>query len=147
MSALMSPQERLIKIIAERHGILIGRDDPIMILHTLNEVLQDENKRAQSEALKAFESSLEQMSDRWGKSSKDMAERTLAAALNASQEALSKNMVTSSKVVATAVKKQMDDSTEELKKSIQDGKRIARFNVMAAGLAVAASTIALLAML
>ena len=40
--------EETIKAIAARHGIALGRDDPILILQTINERLMQDNRNYQT---------------------------------------------------------------------------------------------------
>ena len=48
--------EELIKEIATKHGIAVGRDDPILILQTINNRLMQDSQKAQQEMLDLFKS-------------------------------------------------------------------------------------------
>jgi hypothetical protein len=61
----MSKEVELIKEIAAKHGIAVGRDYPIMILQTINARLMQDSQKAQQEMLDTFKSELEEMSHRW----------------------------------------------------------------------------------
>ena len=50
--------EALIGDIAARHGIAVGRDDPILILQTINERLMQESAAAQQETLDRFKEAM-----------------------------------------------------------------------------------------
>ena len=80
--------EELIREIAVKHGIAVGRDDPILILQTINMKLMQDSASAQQEILDAFKSELESIAHRWGDDAKGKAERTLNAALAASKDAM-----------------------------------------------------------
>ena len=84
----MSKEVELIKEIAAKHGIAVGRDDPIMILQTINARLMQDSQKAQQEMLDTFKSELEEMSHRWGIDAKGKAERILNASLAASKDAM-----------------------------------------------------------
>ena len=43
---MSAENDALIKEIAVKHGIAVGRDDPILILHTLNNQLLQDNRKA-----------------------------------------------------------------------------------------------------
>mgnify|MGYP003379481151 CR=1 FL=1 len=73
--------EETIKAIAARHGIAVSRDDPILVLQTINDRLMQDSQAAQQEILEGFKSELEAIAHRWGEDSKGKAERTLNAAL------------------------------------------------------------------
>lgn len=51
-------QDALITEVAKRHGVALGNDDPVMILATLNEILAEENAKAQAEVLEKFQKDL-----------------------------------------------------------------------------------------
>lgn len=59
--------EETIKEIAAKHGIAVGRDDPILILQTINDRLMQESTEAQQAILDSFKSELEEIAHRWGK--------------------------------------------------------------------------------
>jgi hypothetical protein len=80
--------DALIKEIAVKHGIAVGRDNPILILHTLNNQLLLDSRKAQQELLDQFKSELEGLSLRWSTDARDKAERILNASLVASQESM-----------------------------------------------------------
>ena len=46
--------EILIREIASKHGVLLGQDDPILILQTMNAKLMEENTKAQSSLLNQY---------------------------------------------------------------------------------------------
>ena len=75
--------EELIREIAVKHGIAVGRDDPILILQTINTRLMQDSQAAQQEILDRFKEELEAIAHRWGDDAKGKAERTLNAALAA----------------------------------------------------------------
>ena len=61
----MEKIEEIIKEIAVKHGIAIGRDDPILILHTLNERLLKETAVAQRQIMHEFKEELESAAHAW----------------------------------------------------------------------------------
>jgi hypothetical protein len=82
--------EELIREIAAKHGIAVGRDDPILILQTIN-MKRDAGQRIRPAGnLGRFKSELESIAHRWGDDAKGKAERTLNAALAASKDAMTK---------------------------------------------------------
>ena len=56
--------EALIKDIAARHGIALGRDDPILILQTINARLLEDSAAAQEAMLDRFKAELEAIAHR-----------------------------------------------------------------------------------
>ncbi len=59
--------EAIIRTVAAKHGIALGRDDPILVLHTLNELLITDFARKQEELIHQFHVSLEEAADDWSK--------------------------------------------------------------------------------
>ncbi len=53
-------RRRIIECVAARHGISLSGDDPILMVHTLNEILLEENAQAHQQLLNDFRSMLEQ---------------------------------------------------------------------------------------
>lgn len=131
--------EELIREIAAKHGIAVGRDDPILILQTINMKLMQDSASAQQEILDAFKSELESIAHRWGDDAKGKAERTLNAALAASKDAMTRGMQEGAKAAAEAVRREVEAVTAQ----IREAKRVAIMNMVAAGMAVFAAGLAL----
>jgi hypothetical protein len=135
--------EAIIGDIAARHGVAIGRDDPIMILQTLNERLMLDSATAQQETLERFRQELEAIAHRWGEDARSKAERTLNAALAASKDAMRNGMEAGAKAAAASARQEIEAALAQLAGPIRDGRRIAVMNMIAAGMAVFAATLAL----
>jgi thioredoxin-like negative regulator of GroEL len=76
--------------VAARHHVLLDPDDPIAMLQTCNELLVEQAaaalEQAQAAILTKFGHEIEQVTSAWKHESKDLAERTLAAARRAGAE-------------------------------------------------------------
>ena len=139
--------EALVKEIAAKHGIAVGRDDPIMILQTINERLIQDSAAAQQDALDRFKEELESIAHRWREDARAKAERTLTTALAAGRAAMSKDMQAGAKAAALSARQEIDTALAQLADPIRDGRRIAILNLIAAGMAVFAAALALLSTL
>lgn len=139
--------EELIREIAAKHGIAVGRDDPIFILQTINMKLMQESASAQQEILDAFKSELESIAHRWGDDAKGKAERTLNAALTASKDAMTRGMQDGAKAAAEAVRSEVETVTAQLVAPIREARRVAMMNMVSAGMAVVAAGLVLWASL
>jgi hypothetical protein len=84
--------EDLIGEVARKHGIAIGRDDPILVLHTMNDRLVRESTAAQQVLLDAYKQELEALASRWSMEATGRADRMLQAALGGSREAIASAM-------------------------------------------------------
>jgi hypothetical protein len=140
--------EAIIANIAAKHGIALGRDDPVLILHTLNERLLEDSAAAQEAALEHFRQELEAIAQRWGEDARGKAEKTLNAALAVSRDAMMKGMQAGAKAAAASARQEIEAAIEaaieELAGPIRDGRRIAVMNLIAAAMAVVAAALVLL---
>ncbi|HEK2843891.1 TPA: conjugal transfer protein TraM [Proteus mirabilis] len=100
--------DNLIKEIALKHGVALGRDDPILILQTLHEILINDSKKNQEELLNDLKSELEAVLQRWDSSSVEKAERTLNASLSASKELMREVIEQSTTAMAEKIRKEVD---------------------------------------
>ena len=57
--------DALIERVASEHGIVLSQDDPVLMMHTLNEVLLEQNKEAHAELLSNYQAILEENFNRW----------------------------------------------------------------------------------
>ncbi len=57
--------DALIERIATEHGVVLSQDDPVLMMHTLNEVLLEQNKEAHAELLSNYQAILEENFNRW----------------------------------------------------------------------------------
>ena len=75
--------EELIREIAAKHGIAVARDDPILVLQTINNRLLLESATTQRNQLEHFKEELEAVSMRWRTDAKEKADRALSASKEA----------------------------------------------------------------
>ena len=80
----------LIKDVATEHGLALGRDDPILILYTINKRLIQENQKAQEDLLNRYKQEFEEMITHWRHDITEKAEQTLNATIIASKELMTK---------------------------------------------------------
>jgi hypothetical protein len=135
--------EETIKEIAAKHGIAVGRDDPILILQTINERLMRDSEAAQQEILDRFKEEMEAIAHRWGDDAKNKAERTLNAALIASREAMMATMHDGAKAATESLRREVESTTTRLASSIRELRRVAIMNLVAATITFFAAGFAL----
>ena len=133
--------DNLIQEIAKKNGVAVSRDDPIMVLHTINESLLNDSSKAQRAILEQFREELEGVAHRWSLESKDKAERILNAALSASQNAMSETLQESASHTSQAIAKEISKTLVGLNAQNQSMKNLALFNLLAAALTFMASII------
>lgn len=59
--------EAIIRAVAVKHGIALGRNDPILILHTVNSMLLEEFAKQQEGLIDQFRENLESAANYWSK--------------------------------------------------------------------------------
>jgi hypothetical protein len=138
----MSDQlEELIREIAVKHGIAVARDDPILVLQTINNRLMQDSSKAQQMLLDQFKQELEVLALRWGSDAKEKADRTLTAALVAAKNEMHGILNESANAVARSVVIEIDAALASLHVNVRDANRIAVCNAVAAGATFAAAAV------
>ncbi|AMQ28668.1 TPA: conjugal transfer protein TraM [Legionella pneumophila] len=122
--------DETIKEIAVRHGVVLSKDDPILILQTMNERLLEETRKAQQEMLAQFKEEMENISSQWKDDAKDKAEKVLSAALASSKAAMSKLLQESTSESVRTMKKMISDSLTEACDLTQQARRFSRFPLL-----------------
>jgi hypothetical protein len=140
---MSTPVEELIREIAANHGIAVGRDDPIMILHTINKRLLMDSHNVQQELLRRFEENLEAATKRWGDESKARAERIVNAALDASRQTLDEAAAIGAKSAVDAVRKEMERGANVVTDRVNSLRWLVMVNVVASVVALGAAVLAL----
>lgn len=133
--------EELIKEIATKHGIAVGRDDPILILQTINNRLMQDSQKAQQEMLDLFKSEFESLSLKWSVDAKDKAERILNASLNASKESMEQLMQAGATEIVATIKSEVDASLSRISGPIRNANRIGLMNILASCLTIMAAAV------
>lgn len=133
----------LIKEVAVKHGIALGKDDPLLMLHTINRKLIREGVASQEQILETFKGQLEEIAHRWSEDSKSKAERVLNASLAASKDAMASGVKDASKIAATELSRVIKESEASITKTV-DGVRRASIINLAASLLVLIAVLVLL---
>jgi hypothetical protein len=138
---MSTPVEELIREIATTHGIAVGRDDPIMILHTINKRLLTDSHNVQQELLKRFEENMEAAAKRWGDDSKVRAERIINAALSASRQTLDEAASAGATSAVEAVQKEMLRGTNAVTDTVNNLRWLIMINVLTSVIALGTSVL------
>lgn len=70
--------EAIIHAVAVKHGIALGRNDPILILHTVNGLLLEEFAKQQEGLIDQFRENLESAANHWSKNMEVKADEILS---------------------------------------------------------------------
>jgi hypothetical protein len=139
----MTEIDELIREIAAKHGIAVGRDDPILILQTLNKRLLENGAKAQEEMLNRFKEEIEALSKRWGDDAKSKAERVLNAALSANQKVMETTGREEMAGLVQSVKAEIEASLARTRKPLRSVQLTAILNIVAAAITLAAAFLVL----
>jgi CHASE3 domain sensor protein len=135
--------EELIKEIAVKHGIAVGRDDPVLILQTINHRLMRDTAKAQQEMLDQFKEEMEGIALRWGNDVKTKAEKILNASLAASRDGMSKVMQEGAREAADSVREEINTALGRVSVSIRAARWVSAWNVIASCITLLAAGVVL----
>lgn len=142
MSTLNSDSmNELLRELAVQHHVVIGRDDPIMMLTTIQHHMLKKLLESQQEALTEFQSRMEQMITSWSEDSRGKAQRIVNASLDASKRMLTENTEVISNAIAVEVGKMFDRRVSETERMMVEIRAEKKANYL---LAVGFSGFALL---
>ena len=131
----------LIGEVARKHGVAIGRDDPILVLQTINERLLQDSSAAQQALLDAYKEELEALASRWSTDAADRADRIVQAALVGSKETVASIVAEAAMTTATSVRTEVDAALSRVTVRLQEARRIAILNLVAACITLLAAGI------
>ncbi|MFU8797097.1 MAG: conjugal transfer protein TraM [Gammaproteobacteria bacterium] len=139
--------DELIKEIAVNNGITVSRDDPILILQTINNRLMQDSAKAQQQILDKFKEELENISHQWTLESTNKAERILSAALTASKESMYVLMNEGTTMAALSVREEVNKALNNVAIPLRDTRRLANLNIISGVLTLVAAITALFAII
>ncbi|HHF7368221.1 TPA: conjugal transfer protein TraM [Legionella bozemanae] len=122
--------DKIIQNITVKHGVLLGKDDPILMLQTMNEQLIEENRKAQQSLLIQFREEMEGISSQWKNDAKEKSEKILNAALTSSKEAIARLMQDSSNESIQTMKIMMSASLAEARDMAQQVRKLTWFALL-----------------
>ncbi|WP_010655149.1 conjugal transfer protein TraM [Fluoribacter dumoffii] len=99
--------------IAVKHGVVLSKDDPILILQTMNNRLIEETQQAQAAMLAQFREEMESISSQWKDDAREKAEKILNSALAGSKDAMARLLRESTNELVQTMKKIISDSQTE----------------------------------
>ncbi|HAU2307405.1 TPA: conjugal transfer protein TraM [Legionella pneumophila] len=117
-----------IQEIAVKHGVVLSKDDPILILQTMNDRLLEESRQAQAAMLAQFKEEMETISSQWKDNAKEKAEKVLNAGLASSKEIMTRLSKEFSVEYNQVMRKIMSDSLAE---SRELAKKMNKFSWLA----------------
>lgn len=117
--------DQLIERIAIEHHVTLAKEDPILILHTMNKMIVEANKLNQTELLNDLSSKLEIYLLKLSEKSKAQVEMGANAAIRASKNVSVSIIEESTRTIADKIKSTVEDS---IKDNLKQFKSLSRSN-------------------
>ncbi|KTD03715.1 traM protein [Legionella geestiana] len=119
--------------IAKRHGVLVGRDDPILMLHTMNDMLMQENLAAQRNVLADFRTMIEEGIHRLEDGSSKKSEQILNVAILASKTLLQNAMQDGAESAMSFINQEIDKKSKAHLFALKKACTVAWVNLSVSG--------------
>lgn len=133
--------DKAIQEIAIKHGVVLGKDDPILILQTMNDILLEETRQAQTVMLVQFREEMERISSQWKDDAKEKAEKILNAALASSKEAMSMLLQETTNSSMQLMKDMIIETLDEARALNHQARKSSRFALLLSTAILASSCI------
>ena len=143
MSTTDEKIDKVIQQIASVHGVAVSKDDPIMILHTMNERLISDSKAAQQELLDNFRSQLEVTVSELSMAAKNHSDRVLNSTIQTSKTEISRVMEEQSNIIIERWKADLHAEFNEACKTMATSRQTAILNIIASFITLIAAGIVL----
>lgn len=143
MSTTDEKIDKVIQQIASVHGVAVSKDDPIMILHTMNERLISDSKAAQQELLGNFRSELEVIVSELSMAAKNHSDRVLNSTIQTSKTEISRVMEEQSNIIIERWKADLHTEFNEACKTMTTSRQTAILNIIASFITLIAAGIVL----
>ena len=139
--------DALIREIAQKHGIVVGRDDPIFVLQTINHRLMQDSAKAQQAQLQKLKEELEALAQRWSQDAREKSERILNASLAVGRQATTQLMEEGVRTSVRLLADEMAGLLDRLALPVREARQVAVFNIVASCITLLAAAVALWATL
>lgn len=139
--------DEVIYQIASDYGITVEKDDPVMILHTMNERLIQDSKAAQQDLLDHFRSEMEVISAQWAVTANNHSDRTMHTAVASSKAEVARVMEEQSSIIIERWKADLDAGLSEASRTMATSRQTAILNIVASFITLIAAGIVLYALL
>lgn len=108
--------DALIERVASEHGIVLSQDDPVLMMHTLNEVLLEQNEKAHAELLSNYQAILEENFNRWCEYSTKKSNALINSSMSNAQLTRDQFLESCIQLIDEKIKRKEDQEIYELTK-------------------------------
>ena len=123
--------DALIERIASEHGIVLSQDDPVLMMHTLNEVLLEQNEKAHAELLRNYQATLEENFNRWCEYSTKKSNAIISASMSNAQLTRDQFLESCIQLIDERIKSGVDQEIYDL---VRISRQAAIINLLASAL-------------
>ncbi len=106
--------DALIERVASEHGIVLSQDDPVLMMHTLNEVLLEQNEKAHAELLSNYQAILEENFNRWCEFSSKKSNALINSSISNAQLTRDQFLESCIQLIDEKIKSGVDQETYDL---------------------------------
>lgn len=125
---------KIIERVAAKHGIALTDDDPILMVHTLNEILLEENIKAHQVLLNNFRSTLEENINQWSQATENKANSLLQAS-SRNTNLLTEQIINSCfESIDQKIESGFNEKIKEIATIVRNTRQAAIINLLATGL-------------
>ena len=124
--------DELIALVAQKNEVGLKKDDPILIMHTINQKLLNDTLITQQQLLDNFRSEIAKISEDWGEDSKKKAEKIISVAIAESKQNMEILAQENAKNAAREIQEGIGQSVQRIKQSLDQAKMVAYWNMTAA---------------
>lgn len=125
---------KIIEKVAAKHGIALTEDDPILMIHTLNEILLEENNKAHQALLNNFRSTLEENISQWSQATENKANALLQASTRNTHLLTEQIINACFESIEQTIESSFNEKIKELSTLAQNTRQAAIINLLATGL-------------
>ena len=133
--------EELIKQVAAENGVGLSKDDPIMIMHTINARLLKDSERSQQVLLDQFKSEIEVVVSQVSIEAKKQSNSILNAAILSSRSEIAKVMTEQSRIIIEQWQEELNNGFGGVSDTIRSSRTTAILNVIASCITLVAALI------
>ena len=136
--------DALIERVASEHGIVLSQDDPVLMMHTLNEVLLEQNEKAHAELLSNYQAILEENFNRWCEYSTKKSNALINSSMSNAQLTRDQFLESCIRLIDERIKSGVDQETYDLARI---SRQAAIINLLASALILVSVVIIFLILL
>jgi hypothetical protein len=143
MNAQQKALDDIIAAVAKNNGVILSKDDPVMILQTVNSLLIGQVHKAQAEQLKVFEETLQQFLSASSSAHNQHVTQLLNAGLSQASQLLQVRIDTEGAKLLENAETRLDRVAQRMVTAADNTKIYAIINIVACAFVVVACGVVL----